>query len=354
MKKDHKILLKSLFISSLAALGTTPTSSVAATIAAMSKKDNDSDSEYHTMSEQLSSGELANPSDMYLAAHGSHGSHSSHSSHASHSSSSGSSSSGGGGGGGGQALIVTGSILGGAAVITGLIFLIRYLTKDKYYSLRNVNNYNHGLPMWDDGSRSYELALGPTPTRSFGPNADSYMDNSLLNPKKNSYYGIRDLNKHSLGYDVEEMIDTLVSYGVLLPKDIRYDKQSSFRKYNKAVRKSVKQMKRRMGVNISANADKIFLKDLKDWKRKQLQWANDIRNNVIDLRNNEDALRAIAPLLVEKGYLKQYDASTIMEEETVETILASYHSFLTDVKLPECDIIDLNSLAILFNKKSVN
>lgn len=87
MINKYKNILKSVILTSLATLGTSPVPTMAAPMVVASKKESEASGENQTLSEQLNNGELMSAAEMSEApAHGSHSSHSSHSSHKSHSS----------------------------------------------------------------------------------------------------------------------------------------------------------------------------------------------------------------------------------------------------------------------------
>ena len=62
---------------------------------------------------------------------------------------------------------------------------------------------------------------------------------------------------------------------------------------------------------------------------------------------NRDALLAVAILLVEKGYMKNYDADDIMSEDEKSKIITAYKKILRRNQLPETTLVDEQRLRLL-------
>lgn len=315
MKSKDKLYLKALLLASLSSIGL-PVAQAAGTSATIARKESEgTDASTELVSETLSNGVLeSHPSFGEVLGHTSHSSHSSHSSHVSHSSSSHSShvSSGYSGGSGGS-----------------------------------KNNMNYGL-----------AALGIVGTVAFTFGTPYLIDHIIKTHKKhiatrkadiNRYrvYGSRDLTKGIYGNDVDYMTDLLVQNEVLVNRP--YSGKWSHYKYNRRVARSVKRMQARMGRKRTGKASMTFLLSLQQWKNTRSKFVNALSNDTLDIAKDRNALLAVAILLVEKGYLKNYDAANIMSEGEKTKIIRAYNKFLCDKSLPETTLIDEKRLKLLIS-----
>jgi hypothetical protein len=150
------------------------------------------------------------------------------------------------------------------------------------------------------------------------------------------------------------MIDSLKANGLLTNADLVQSKNPRYKKYNSSVKRAVKRMHVRMGRPKSKIASKQFLTDLKSWKVKRERYASLIKADILNLEFCEEALKAVAILLVEKGYLNKFDASNIMSSKEKKRILDAYHKFQRDNGLEESNFIDYRILAILYKLPTVS
>lgn len=267
------------------------------------------------VSEALTNGVLeSHPSYGEVLGHTSHSSHGSHGSHGSHTSASHSShvSSGYSGGGGGgsrnnNSSQIALTALGGLAATLGVLYLVNYIIKKhkKHVASRkaDINRY-----------------------RAFGS---------------------RDLESGMYGNDVDRMTDLLVENDVLDSWDRTVSSKWSHIKYNRKVKRSVKRMQARMGRQRTGKASAGFLMNLQQWKNTRSKLVSGVAKDSLDLMKDRNALLAVAILLVEKGYLKSYDADDIMNEKEKSKIIESYHDFLNDNHLPETSLVDEQKLRLL-------
>lgn len=349
MINKYKNILKSVILTSLATLGTSPVPTMAAPMVVASKKESEASGENQTLSEQLNNGELMSAAEMSEApAHGSHSSHSSHSSHKSHSSSSGGSSysSGGGSGDGEKAATIVGATVGGALLIWAIVWLIKQCTKNSYYSSHNKNiNHRPAYYYADRGER-----VNPYPSADVFEPEQAF---EILNTPYSSY-GRRELKPRSYGSDVDEMIDSLVANGVIRREDLVLYKNKPHYKYNRAVKKGVRKMNLRMGYKKSNRASIPFLKDLKAWRNKKNEWMTSLSDTEFSIFKDDNTSRAVAALLVEKGYLKDYDFEAFDAVKNRNNLLDAYHKFQKDSHINESENIDLKIISILYKLPSVN
>ena len=223
-----------------------------------------------------------------------HYAHSSHVSHKSHVSSSGYS-----GGGGKAAGITAGAIVGSALVGWGTSALIKKIKK------------NHS-------SRSERIA-----SYSFD-------------------YASRDLAIGTYGNDVNEMVDSLISFGVLNREDVVYYKGTKRYRFTGKVKNAVKKMHRIMGDCTSDDASQGFLIQLRAWPQTKSKYLFALDNTNGSFENDRDALTAVAILLTENGYLKKYNLSKITSKEEKTAIQKAYIKFQKDKGLPVLDYVDEN------------
>ena len=321
MKTSHKNYLKSLLLTSVASIGGTQASIAApAPIVAISKDEMTRDNSINeTLTSTLSSSILS-PGTTFseIAGHTSHSSHSSHSSHKSHTSSSGYGYGGGSsyssGGSSKSATIACGAILGGYA----LYYIIHKIVKS-----HKKRKANKALKMDQE-----------------------YATYSRYN------YGTRELSPNTYGADLNTMIDYLIDNNVLKKNDIKYTKNHHFYKYNSNVKKSVKKMQRRMGLPMTGIATVKFQTNLKQWKKLREQYNDLIKADTININDNQEALTAVAILLIEKGFLKEYDVDNVTTPIYKNLILDAYHDFLKKQKLPISDDINLEILNLLHSLPS--
>lgn len=304
MKKSHKELLKSMLITSMAAIGM-PNDAKAAPFIAITKEElMNMGSENMNLSDALMNTTLS-PSyameESGFTSHESHVSHVSHKSHVSSGSSSGSSSVGINGG-------AVAAVVGIAGVGVGLYALIHALVKSK--SQDKVN---------------------------------------MMMPEVNLHsYGSRDIYPDMYGQDVNELIELLIENGAMDRADREFYKYTSIAKFNSASKKGLKKMHAVMGSMNKKNARRPFLMDLKRWKDTRQHYINGLASDTIDLKKNNEALIAVAILLVEKGYLKDYHKDLIEYDIEKNRILSAYHRFLKANRRRESDIITPELFVLLY------
>lgn len=349
MINKYKNILKSVILTSLATFGTSPVPTMAAPMVVASKKESEVSGENQTLSEQLNNGELMSATEMSEApSHGSHGSHSSHSSHKSHSSSSGGSSSGSGGGSGDGEKVVSiiGATLGGALLIWAIVWLIKQCVKESHYYIHNKNI----TPRPDYYYADRLERVNPYPSANV---SDSEQVIEILNSSY-STYGRRKLKPRSYGSDVDEMIDSLVANGVIKREDLILYKNKPHYKYNRVVKKGVRKMKLRMGYKRSNRVSKQFLRDLKTWRNKKNEWMTSLSDAEFSIFKDNNTSRAVAALLVEKGYLKEYDFEAFDAVKNRKSLLDAYHKFQNDNHIDESENIDINIISTLYKLPSIN
>lgn len=324
MKQQHKDYLKTLLLTSVAAVGG-PQSSMATTapVVAITKEETTRDnSASEELSATLSSSVLSpGSSSSEVTGHTSHSSHSSHTSHTSSSHSSHAShysSSGGGGGYGGsssknknyrEAAMYAGAAVG-TAVLSYVILKIIYKHKER--KARRISRRNRE----ESAFSTYWL-------------------------------GSRELSSKTYGSDQNELVNLLIANGVLSRDDVQLTKSHRFYKYNSKVKKSVKKMQRRMGLQASGIATVRFQTNLKQWKDRRSKVGSIMVADTININDNRESLTAVAILLTEKGYLKGYDIDSITTNGSKEMILDAYHDFLKDQDIPVSDDISLETLTAL-------
>lgn len=344
MINKYKNILKSVLLSSLATLGTSPTPTIAAPLAIAGKKENESNGE--SLTEQLNNGELISASEMAEASsHGSHSSHYSHSSHESHSSSSGSSSYGGGSGSGGEsAAIAIGATVGGALLVWAITWLVKKITYDTSYSNNNRSVYRKNSSIdYNDDIYSHH-SHSSIRTKKLSGTSIAVLDT----------LGSRELTTKSVGSDVDEMIDSLIANGAIKRKDIVLYKDMRHYKYNRAIKKGVRRMNRRLGYKRSSKASIAFQKDLKSWRIQKTNWISSISDTGIWIFADNDTSRAVAALLVEKGYLKEYDFEGFNDINNKNKLIESFHKFQNENNLKESEYIDLKIISLLYKLPSVD
>lgn len=318
MKNKDKHYLKALLLASISSIGMPVVQATGMSAYAARKEREGSDTSTEMVSEALSSGVLeSHPSYGEVLGHTSHGSHGSHGSHSSHTSSSHAShsshtSSSGYGGGSSDskksaniAVITVGGIYG--AIL--LTYLVKYIIKKhkKRVALRKAEK------------------------------------------KQYHAYASRDLSSGIYGNDVDLMTDLLIENGVLKQHDRKFSHRWSHYKYNGKVKHSVKRMQALMGQKRTGKASKIFLMDLQQWKETRKEFAKASSIDSLNLMEDRNALQAVAILLVEKGFLKSYNADDIMCDQEKSKIIEAYHDFLRSNHLPETSLIDVQMLRLLMS-----
>ena len=102
-----------------------------------------------------------------------------------------------------------------------------------------------------------------------------------------------------------------------------------------------------MGRQRTGKASTAFQMSLQQWKDTRTKIIIDAATDSLDLMKDRKALLAAAILLVEKGYLKSYDADNITSEIEKSKIVKAYYAFLRNNKLPETSLIDVQKLRLL-------
>ncbi|MBQ0022607.1 MAG: hypothetical protein KBT29_05155 [Prevotellaceae bacterium] len=187
----------------------------------------------------------------------------------------------------------------------------------------------------------------------YAGSASAYSSSSTNYTPIKREYASRDLETGAIGTDVDEMIDSFIANGVLTKAELKKSKNPYNYKYNSAVKRSVKRMHVRMGKKKSKYASKTFLSDLKNFRKRQDEYSALIYANALDIEHNKEALTAVAILLVEKGFLKSYDADNIMNADIRLKILKAYHKFQQSVGIQESSIVDVETLAKLYSLPTV-
>ena len=320
MKNKDKHYLKALLLASISSIGMPAVQATGMPGYLARKEREGSDTSFEMVTEALTNGILeSHPSFGEVLGHTSHGSHgshgshtsSTHGSHSSHTSSSHtshiSSGSTDGGGGSGNSTKIAVAALGGLAATAGLTFLINHIIKmhNKHVKARKADINRHHV------------------------------------------YASRDLNGGMYGNDVDYMTDLLVENGALEAYDRTVSHKWSHINYNRKVKRSVKRMQARMGRKRTGKASSEFLMSLQQWKDSRRKLMATVVRDSLDLTKDRNALLAVAILLVEKGYLKSYDANNIMNEKEKSKIIESYHDFLNDNHLPETSLVDEQKLRLL-------
>lgn len=343
MKNQDKLYLKALLLASMSSIGITASHATETSGIIVRKGRERSDTSTEMVSEALSTGVLeSHPSFGEIfghtshSSHGSHGSHSSHtssshtshtshtssshtshtsSSHTSHTSSSGygSGSYGGGAYGGsthsGSSAEAKGLLIGTGVALAGVgvYALVKHIIK---------NHKKHVASRRADINRYRE-------------------------------YASRDLSNGIYGNDVDRMTDLLIENDVLDGFDRKFSSRWLHYKYNRNVKHSVKRMQVRMGQQKTGKASKTFLMNLQQWKDTRNRLMTTISRDTLDLMENRDALLAVAILLVEKGYMKDYDADDLMSDDEKSKIIKAYKKILRRYQLAETTLVDEQRLRLL-------
>lgn len=316
MNSKDKHYLKALLLASISTIGM-PVAQAAGASGTIARKEREgSNASTELVSETLSNGVLeSHPSFGEVFGHTSHGSHSSHGSHVSHTSSSHAShtSSSYNGGSGSTSNSSKGAEVKGLLIGTGVVFagvgiyaLVKHIIK----------------------THKKNVAIRKVEMNRFS-------------------YASRDLSSGIYGNDVDRMTDLLIDNDALERFDRTYSHKWSHYKYDRKVKHSVKRMQTRMGRKRTGKASTIFLTDLQQWKNTRQRMVNAATKDSLDITKDRNALMAVAILLVEKGYLKSYDANDIMSEHEKSKIVKAYNAFLRDKRLPETSLIDEQKLNLL-------
>ena len=316
MKNKDKHYLKALLLASISSIGM-PVAQATGMSSYIARKEREgSDTSTEMVSETLTNGVLeSHPSFGEVlghtshSSHGSHGSHSSHtsSSHASHSSHTSSSGYDGGSSKSGESTEIALTALGGLAGTIALTYLVNQIIKShsKHVAARKVE----------------------------------------IN--RNRAFASRDLKGGMYGNDVDRMTDLLIENEALDRFDRTLSPKWSHYNYNREVKHSVKRMQARMGWKRTGKAPKYFQMNLQQWKNTRNRFIVAVSRDSLDLIEDRNALLAVAILLVEKGYLKSYDADDIMSENEKTKIVKAYKKFLRRNQLPETTLVDEQRLRLL-------
>lgn len=314
MKNKDKHYLKALLLASMSSIGITASHATGTSGVIARKEREGSDTSTEMVSEALSNGVLeSHPSFGEMLGHTSHGSHGSHGSHSSHTSSSHTShiSSGYGGGGGGGNKVnstkVAVTALGGLAGTVALTYLVNQIIK------------SHSKHV---AARKAEI-------------------------NRNRAFASRDLKGGIYGNDVDRMMDLLIENDALDRFDRKISHKWSHYKYNGKVKRSVKRMQVRMGRQKTGKASVSFLMNLQQWKNTRNRFIVAASKDSLDLTQDRNALMAVAILLVEKGYLKDYDVDNLMSEHEKSKIIKAYKKFLRRSQLPETTLVNEQRLRLL-------
>lgn len=313
MKNKDKHYLKALLLASISSIGM-PISQASNMSGYIARKEREgSDANTEMISETLTSGVLeSHPSYGEVLGHTSHGSHGSHgshtsSSHGSHSSHTSSSSYGGDSGKSEESTKIAVTALGGLAATIGLTYLVSHIIK----------KHNKHV-----ASRKAEI-------------------------DRNRTYASRDLKGGMYGNDVDSMTDLLIENNALDRSDRTFSHKWSHYKYNGKVKRSVKRMQTRMGRPRTGKASALFLTNLQQWKDTRDRLMTATSRDSLNLMEDRNALLAVAILLVEKGYLNNYNADDIMGEQEKSKIIKAYKDFLRRNKMPETTLVDEQRLRLL-------
>ena len=311
MKNRDKHYLKALLLASISSIGMPVVQAAGMSGYVARKEREESDSSTEMVSETLSSGVLeSHPSFGEVLGHGSHVSHGSHSSHVSHTSSSGyGGGSGSGSGGNANSTKIALTALGGLAGTIALTYLINQIIK------------SHSKHV---AARKAEI-------------------------NRNRAFASRDLKDGMYGNDVDRMTDLLIDNDALDRSDRTFSHKWSHYKYDGKVKHSVKRMQARMGRQKTGKASMLFQMNLKQWKNKKDRLIIAVSRDSLDLTDSRDALLAVAILLVEKGYMNNYDADNIMSEHEKSKIIKAYYTFLRRNRLLKTTLVDEQRLRLLYS-----
>lgn len=351
MKNKDKYYLKALLLASISSIGM-PVTQAAGTSNYMARKEREgSEASTEMVSEALTSGILeSHPSYGEIFGHTSHSSHSSHGSHGSHSSSTHGSHS--------SHTSSTHSSHTSHTSSTHSSHTSSSHTSSSGYNDGGYGGYTTGGATRSGSSAEMKGLLIGTGAVLAGVGVYMLVKHIIKKHKErvatrkadiNKYrsLGSRDLESGMYGNDVDRMTDLLVENDVLDSWDRTVSPKWSHIKYNRKVKCSVKRMQARMGRQRTGKASAGFLMNLQQWKNTRSKLVSGVAQDSLDLIKDRNALLAVAILLVEKGYLKNYDADDIMNEKEKSKIIESYHDFLNDNHLPETSLVDEQKLRLL-------
>lgn len=353
MKSKDKYYLKALLLASMSSIGI-PMSYAAGTSGIIARKEHEgSDTNTEMVSDVLSNGVLeSHPSFGEVLGHTSHSSHGSHGSHGSHTSSS-----------HGSHSSHTSSAHTSHTSHTSSSHASH--TSSSHTSHTSSSGYDNGGNSGLYGGSTHSgnsaeakgLLIG-TGVVVAGVGVYLLVKHIIKNHKKHvakrkaeinqhRAYASRDLSSGIYGNDVDSMTDLLIDNDVLERFDRTFSHKWLHFKSDRKVKHSVKRMQTRMGRKRTGKASTTFLTDLQQWKNTRQRLVNAATIDSLDITKDRNALLAVAILLVEKGYLKSYDADDIMSEHEKSKIVRAYYAFLRDNRLPETSLIDEPKLNLL-------
>lgn len=309
MKTKHKSILKSIFLTSWAALSTPDANGTVSTFVPFNKKE---ESNSTTSSEELSS-TIANgtlpgmPSAMVIEGHSSHVSHSSHSSHTSHTSSS------GGSGGSGTSLGIleltnnpdfrTGAVcVLSAAAITGITLLIVHqCKKHKNKKLAGRTNYKtaHNQIKWTKDlsdkvvSQNKMLSL-------FSENIDVKGIKSYVETVPFAMH------------DIYQMEDFLISSQLTTWKAKPNYLSINFPE-----------------LKFARNGQSVFAGKREVINKKRSYYNLLLNSRSFDLSKSRELLVGVGSLLKQKGFLRRLDI-----DSNSDSIMTAYKDFLVSENIP--------------------
>ena len=325
MKIKDKYYLKALLLASISSIGlpVAQASGMSGTIARKEREGSDASTEM--VSEVLSSGVLeSNPSFGEVLGHTSHSSHSSHGSHGSHTSS----------------------------------------THGSHSSHTSSSHTSHVSSGYDGGTTSHSSNNNEVKGLLIGTGAvlvgvgiyalikhiikthKNHVDARIVEMSRYSYAS-RDLSSGMYGKDVDRMTEYLIENDVIDRSERSFSHKWLHYKYNSKVKRSVKRIQARMGRQSTGKASTTFLMNLQQWKNTRQRLVTAATKDSLDIKEDRNALLAVAILLVEKGYLKSYDADNITSEQEKSKIVKAYYAFLRGNQLTESSLVDEQRLRLL-------
>lgn len=354
MKNQDKQYLKVLLLASISSIGI-PAAHATGSYGTIARKEREGDDvNFEMVSEMLSNGILeSHPSFGQVLGHTSHSSHSSHGSHGSHSSSS----------HGSHSSHTSSSHTSHTSHTSSSHTSHTSSSHTSHTSSSGYNNGDYGGIAYGGSTHSSSseevkgLLIG-TGAVVAGVGLYLLIKHIIKTHKKhvtsrkaeiNRFhpYASRNLSKGVYGTDVDSMTDLLIENDVLDRFDKTFSHKWSHYKYDRKVKRSVKQMQARMGHKRTGKASETFLISLQQWKNKRKELMKAASKDSLDITRDRNALMAVAILLVEKGYLKSYNVDDIMNEHEKSKIVRAYYAFLRDHRLPETSLIDEQKLNLL-------
>lgn len=354
MKSQDKHYLKALLLASISAIGIPVAQATGMPGTVVRKEREGSDASIEWVSEALTNGVLeSHPSYGELLGHTSHSSHGSHGSHGSHTSSShGSHSSHT------SSSHTSHSSHTSSSHTSHASSSHTSHTSSSGYDNGGYSGLSHGGTTHSGSRADTKGVLIGTGAVVAGVGAYLLIKHIIKTHKKhvtsrkaemNQYraYASRDLAGGIYGNDVDQMMDLLIENDVLKQYDRKFSHKWSHYKYDHKVKRSVKRMQARMGRKKTGKASTVFLMSLQQWKDTRMNLMNSASTDSLDLLKDRNALLAVAILLVEKGYLKSYDADNIMSEQERSKIVEAYYAFLRSNHLSETSLVDEQRLRLL-------